>query len=384
MSALARYYKHAGALVAGYDRTPSALTAELEREGIAIHYEDNVTLIPKMYRESPRDVLVIYTPAVPAEHSELQFFQNNSYTIIKRSKALGHIAAGKTTIAVAGTHGKSTTSTLLAHLLAQAGDGCTAFLGGISKNYNSNLILSQSPVLVAEADEFDRSFLQLFPQIAIITATDADHLDIYGTAAEVKQAFAAFANQIKPGGTLILKLGIDLTTENGERKTENGVTENGERRTETGNRKTENALVAPFPVNRSPLTENARVAPRTLHPEPCTLPAPCTVFRYSLDQPCDFYASNIRLLSNGLSQFDIHLPDGILTDCTLGIPGQINIENAVAAVAAVWAYEKWLTENGKRGTENGKRKTENGERGTENGERRTVNGERRTENGKPR
>ena len=282
MSALARYYKHAGAQVAGYDRTPSPLTAELEQEGMDIHYEDDSTLIPPAFTAAPEKTLVIYTPALPAEHREWNYFKENNYTLIKRSKALGHIAATKTTLAVAGTHGKSTVTTLLAHLLTQAGGGCTAFLGGISKNYHTNLLLSNAPALVAEADEFDRSFLQLFPQIAVITATDADHLDIYGDADAVKQAFATFARQVQPGGALILKSGIDM----------------------------------PLPAAA----------------------ARCRIYRYSLDRPCDFYASNIRRADNGLSRFDLHLLDTVIPDCTAGIPGWVNIENAVAAAAAACLY----------------------------------------------
>ena len=288
MSALARYYKHAGAQVAGYDRTPSPLTAELEHEGIAIHYDDDVTLIPPAFTATPENTLVIYTPAVPADHNELNYFKNNNYTLIKRSKALGHIAATKTTLAVAGTHGKSTITTLLAHLLTQAAGGCTAFLGGISKNYHSNLLLSNTPALVAEADEFDRSFLQLFPQIAVITATDADHLDIYGTADEVKKAFADFAGQVKPGGALIVNNKIAAPPQ-------------------------------PSPKGRGGWGE-------------------AVLYRYSLDQPCDFYADNIRRMDNGLLKFDLHLLDTVIPDCMLGIPGRMNVENAVAAAAAAYLY----------------------------------------------
>ncbi len=281
MSALARYYHHAGALVAGYDRTPSPLTAELEREGIAIHYDDNIALIAEEFFAKPEDVLVIYTPAVPKEHSELCYFQSHGYNVIKRSAALGHVAAEKATLAVAGTHGKTTTTTLLAHLLTQAGNGCTAFLGGISKNYNSNLLLSHSPALVAEADEFDRSFLQLFPQIAVITSTDADHLDIYGNADTMKQAFVDFASQVKLEGSLIIKKTVDLPLK----------LQQGQKR-----------------------------------------------YRYSFDQPCDFYASNVRRTDNGLLQFDLHLLHETLYDCVLGIPGWVNVENAVAASAAAYLY----------------------------------------------
>ncbi len=281
MSAIARYYQHAGAVVAGYDRTPSPLTEVLEKEGITIHYEDNVALLPEAFKQSKKDVLVIYTPAVPDNHSELQYFRQQAYTVIKRSAALGHIAAQKTTLAVAGTHGKTTTSTLLSHLLTQAAGGCTAFLGGISKNYATNLLLSHAPALVAEADEFDRSFLQLFPQIAIITAADPDHLDIYGTPEAMQQAFVDFAAQVKPGGVLIVKAGVDL----------------------------------PFKLDKGQ-----------------------RIYHYAFDHKADFYAENVRRLDNGLVQFDIHCPDGVLQDCTLGIPGWVNVENAVAATAAAWAY----------------------------------------------
>ncbi|MDR3180594.1 MAG: Mur ligase domain-containing protein, partial [Prevotellaceae bacterium] len=310
MSALARYYKHAGAQVAGYDRTPSPLTAELEREGVDIHYSDDVALIPPAFTASPDNTLVIYTPAVPAEHSELSYFTNNNYTLIKRSKALGHIAATKTTLAVAGTHGKTTITTMLAHLLTQAAGGCTAFLGGISKNYHSNLLLSDKPALVAEADEFDRSFLQLFPQIAVITATDADHLDIYGTAGEVKKAFADFARQVKPGGALIIKEGVELSLAGGGTGTA--------------------GVDCPPPACGHPLQEgdNPFPVPRS----------PFTVYRYSANRPCDFYADNIRLMDNGLPQFDLHLLGTVLPDCVLGIPGRMNVENAVAATAAAYLY----------------------------------------------
>ncbi|MDR0691968.1 MAG: Mur ligase domain-containing protein, partial [Prevotellaceae bacterium] len=332
MSALARYYKHAGAQVAGYDRTPSPLTAALEHEGMAIHYDDDVALIPPAFTASPENTLVIYTPALPAEHSELNYFKNNNYTLIKRSKALGHIAATKTTLAVAGTHGKSTITTLLAHLLTQVAGGCTAFLGGISKNYGSNLLLSDAPALVAEADEFDRSFLQLFPHIAVITATDADHLDIYGTAAEVKKAFADFAGQVKPGGALIIKLGVDL------------------------------------PQTASPGVGH--------------------VYRYALDQPCDFYADNIRRMDSGLLKFDLHLLDTVLRDCVLGVPGRMNVENAVAAAAAAYLYglnggltdlSKGLTDLSEGLTDLSERLTDLTEGRSEVTERRSEVTERRSE-----
>jgi UDP-N-acetylmuramate--alanine ligase len=276
MSALARYFRHAGAFVAGYDRCPSPLTAALEQEGIPVHYDDNPSAIPAAVLEQPAATLVIYTPALPSDHKELAFLQEQGYHIIKRSKALGEIAATKHCLAVAGTHGKTTTSTLLAHIFAHSGAGCTAFLGGISKNYQSNLLLSHSPWLVAEADEFDRSFLQLHPQKAIITATDADHLDIYGTAQAFSQAFVDFATQIQPGGALVLKAGIDL----------------------------------PLPADR-----------------------PYSLYRYALDQVLDFYADALQVQEDGCYNFTLHLQDIQLPLCHLGIPGLVNVENAVAAAA---------------------------------------------------
>ena len=195
MSAIARYYNHAGYNVSGYDRTPSKLTANLEKEGIKIHFTPSIGEIPADIDET----LVIYTPAIPKDMEELVYVQEKGYRLIKRSRALGEIASTQKCLGVAGTHGKTTTSTLLSHLYTHSGEGCSAFLGGISKNYHTNLLLSKNPVLVAEADEFDRSFLQLFPDVAIITSTDADHLDIYGDVNTIRDAFAEFAGQIKIG-----------------------------------------------------------------------------------------------------------------------------------------------------------------------------------------
>ena len=174
MSALARYFKYKGYEVSGYDRTPSDLTEKLRQEGIGVHYEDRPDLVPNDVEET----LVIFTPAIH-ELEELTFVKEKGYRLVKRAFALGEVAKGQRCLAVSGTHGKTTTSTLLAHILTVSGEGCNAFLGGISKNYDTNLLLSRNPVLVAEADEFDRSFLQLYPHIAVVTATDADHLDIY-------------------------------------------------------------------------------------------------------------------------------------------------------------------------------------------------------------
>ena len=277
MSALARYFLHEGRRVAGYDRTPSPLTEALEREGAAVHYDDCAALIPEEFRD-PARTIVVYTPAVPEDHSEYQYFRHHGFTVEKRSQMLGHLAAGKYVMAVAGTHGKTTTTTLVAWLNRALTDGGSAFLGGISKNFDSNLVLGGGPRLAVEADEFDRSFLRLWPDVAVITSADADHLDIYGTHEAVKAAFAQFAGQIRPGGALILKQGVELAID---------------------------------------------------HPE-------ITIYRYACDEPCDFYARNIRLLEGGYYRYDLVTPDGTIADGTLGIPGRVNIETAVAAAASVW------------------------------------------------
>jgi len=206
MSAIARYYNAKGYKVSGYDRTPSPLTKALESEGIEIHYEDDTAYIPK----DTDNTLVVYTPAIPKNMGELVFVQENGYRVIKRSRMLGEIAQGQRCMAVAGTHGKTTTSTLVSHLFTDSGEGCSAFLGGISKNYDSNLLINKNNVIVAEADEFDRSFLQLFPEIAVITSMDPDHLDIYGDEAHIREAFKAFASQVS--GTVIVKYGLDITS----------------------------------------------------------------------------------------------------------------------------------------------------------------------------
>ncbi|WP_302604388.1 UDP-N-acetylmuramate--L-alanine ligase [uncultured Alistipes sp.] len=277
MSALARYFLHEGKRVAGYDRTPSRLTAELETEGAEVHYDDDVQAIPAAFLD-PRDTMVVYTPAVPQDHSEYRYFCENGFTVEKRSQMLGHLAEGKYVMAVAGTHGKTTTSTLVAWLNRALTGGGSAFLGGISKNFGGNLVLGDGPRLAVEADEFDRSFLRLFPDVAVVTSADADHLDIYGTHEAVKEAFSQFVRQIRPGGFLVIKQGVDIVLDN--------------------------------PAIR--------------------------VYRYAYDTPCDFYARNVRLQEGGHYLFDLVTPGGAVEDCTLGIPGWVNIENAVAAVAAVW------------------------------------------------
>jgi len=276
MSALARYYRHEGLFVAGYDRTPSVLTAALEQEGVSIHYEDNPSAIPPSVLEDRDGTLVIYTPAIPHDHLEWNYLIQKEYRIVKRSQALGEIACSKDCLAVAGTHGKTTTTTLLAHIFTQSGAGCTAFLGGISKNYRTNLLLSLSPNLVAEADEFDRSFLQLHPQMAVVTAVDADHLDIFGNYQAVEKAFTEFVSQIKPHGVLLIKEGVNL-------------------------------------------------------PLPTTNLFRC--YRYAIDKKSDFYASQLTFEPDGSTRFSLHLLDEAIPDCHLALPGRINVENGVAAAA---------------------------------------------------
>ncbi len=217
MSALARYFLHEGRHVAGYDRTRSQLTEALESEGAAVHYDEDVAQIPAPFLDPDRTV-VVYTPAVPRDHAEYRYFLEHGFTVEKRSQMLGLLAEGKYVMAVAGTHGKTTTSTLIAWLNRALTGGGSAFLGGISKNFDGNLVLGDGPRLAVEADEFDRSFLRLFPDVAVVTSADADHLDIYGTHEAVKEAFAQFIGQIRAGGSLVLKLGVDIRVDNPDRK----------------------------------------------------------------------------------------------------------------------------------------------------------------------
>ena len=281
MSALARYFLHGGYAVAGYDRTPSHLTGELEAEGAAVHYEDDVRLIPEGFLD-PKKTMVVYTPAVPQDHGEYRYFREHGFCVEKRSQMLGHLAEGKYVMAVAGTHGKTTTSTMVAWLNRALTGGGSAFLGGISKNFGGNLVLGDGGRLAVEADEFDRSFLRLYPDVAVVTSADADHLDIYGTHEAVKEAFSQFVRQIRPGGSLIIKRGVDI------------------------------------------VIDNPGIA----------------VYRYSYDEPCDFYARNVQLLEGGHYRYDLVTPSGAFEGCTLGVPGWVNIENAVAAVASVWCAAK--------------------------------------------
>ena len=270
MSAIARYYNVKGYAVSGYDKTPSPLTHALEDEGIGVHYTDDISFIPKDKEET----LVVYTPAIPKDMGELVYVQENGYRVIKRSRMRGEIATGQRCMAVAGTHGKTTTSTLVSHLFTDSGEGCSAFLGGISKNYDSNLLTHSNDVIVAEADEFDRSFLQLFPEIAVITSMDADHLDIYGDEAHIVEAFKAFASQVS--GTVIVKHGLDITSKDTKAK----------------------------------------------------------IYTYAYDNPeADFYAEPSE---NG--HFNLHYPGGVIEDCVVGIPGWVNIENGVGASAIALTY----------------------------------------------
>ena len=281
MSALARYFLHEGKHVAGYDRTETPLTQQLEAEGASVCYEDDVENIPAAYRVAD-STLVVYTPAVPEEHPQMQYFRRGGFKMEKRSQMLGHLSEGKYVMAVAGTHGKTTTSTLIAWLNQSVGAGGNAFLGGISKNFSSNLVLGEGDRLAVEADEFDRSFLRLKPDVAVITSVAADHLDIYGTYEAVVEAFGQFAALIKPGGALVLKQGVDI----------------------------------PLPVG-------------------------IDIWRYSYDcAESDFYASNIKLCEGGYYDFDVVTPDGVIEGCHLGIPGWVNVENAVAAVASMWCAAK--------------------------------------------
>ncbi|MBQ6198300.1 MAG: UDP-N-acetylmuramate--L-alanine ligase [Bacteroidales bacterium] len=275
MSAIARYYKFKGFDVAGYDRTPSELTAQLEKEGISVHYEDRPDLIPSDVNET----LIVYTPAVPADLGEMVKASEGGYALLKRSRTLGEIARGQRCLAVAGTHGKTTTSTLTAHIFTETGEGCSAFLGGISRNYGTNLLMSKTPTVVAEADEFDRSFLQLFPEIAVITAVDPDHLDIYGDYEHVVEAFRAFASQVS--GTVIAKKGTPIRPEDTK--------------------------------------------------------ATLLTYHY-IDPGADFYAIGPKPDQCGYFHYDLKWPGGILKDIKVGAPGWVNAENSVAAAAIALTY----------------------------------------------
>ena len=275
MSALARYFRFIGKQVSGYDKTPSPLTLELEKEGIDVHYNDDLQKVP-----APSEInttVVIYTPAVPNDFPELRYFRANGFYIQKRSQILGLLTAGKRCIAIAGTHGKTSVTTMTSHLLKQSAVDCSAFMGGISKNYGTNLLLSgnDSQYIVVEADEFDRSFLQLHPELAVITWMDADHLDIYGDHQSMIKAFADFVSQIRKGGTLLYKKDLDID----------------------------------FQWNKN-----------------------IGYFSYSITKEADFQALSIHII-DGAYHFDLKTSFGVIKDLSLTYPGLMNVENAVAACA---------------------------------------------------
>ena len=274
MSALVRYFLSKGKIVAGYDRTPSDLTEKLIEEGADIHYEEDITLIPEECKKK-ESTMVVFTPAIPETHRELQFFRNNGFEILKRAQVLGMLTRTEKGLCVAGTHGKTTTSSMTAHLLHQSHIGCNAFLGGISKNYKTNLLLSStSEYVVIEADEFDRSFHQLTPYATVVTAVDSDHLDIYGTREAYLESFNKYTSLIVPGGYLIAKKGIELSPR---------------------------------------VQENVKV------------------YSYGIEEG-DFRTENIRI-GNGEIIFDYISPFGNIKDIQLGVPVYVNIENGVAAMA---------------------------------------------------
>ena len=311
MAALERYFLAKGKRIAGYDRTPSELTDALQNEGVEITFDENPDLIPDYCRD-PETTLVVYTPAVPDSHAGMQYFRNNGFEVVKRAKLLGIVTDDTLGLCFAGTHGKTTTSSMMAHILEVSGMGSNAFLGGVLRNYNSNFLLSESsPFSVIEADEFDRSFHHLRPYIAVVTSTDPDHLDIYGTYEAYLESFAHFTSLIKPSGSLIVHEGLALKP-----RVQEGV----------------------------------------------------YTYTYSLDKG-DFHAQNVRK-GNGKIMFDFVHPDGIIADIDLGVPVSINIENAIAAMAVAWLihvpaeamrkamatfqgpkrrFEFWLKEDGPHG-----------------------------------
>ncbi len=269
MSALARYFNTQGVKVSGYDKTPTALTEDLIKEGICIHFEDDINQIDKLA------TVVVYTPAIPVEHKELNYLRDNGYNVVKRSDVLQWVTENAFTIGIAGTHGKTTTTSMTAHILRHTGYGCNAFLGGIASNYGTNFWSDEKNVVVVEADEYDRSFLKLSPNIAVVTAVDPDHLDIYGTAEEVLKAFGQYTDKIKPGGNLIQKYATD------------------------------------FPVN----------------------PNQKTILSYSYNEPkAHYHTTNLKVV-DGSYHFDLVYPGGIVKDVILNMGGLHNVENATAAMA---------------------------------------------------
>ena len=269
MSALARYFNTQGVKVSGYDKTPTPLTDDLVKEGIQIHFEDDLAQIDK------EATVIVYTPAIPADHKELNFYRDNGYNVVKRSDVLQWVTENAFTIGIAGTHGKTTTTSMTAHILRHTEYGCNAFLGGIASNYGTNFWSHEKNVVVVEADEYDRSFLKLAPNVAVVTAVDPDHLDIYGTAEEVLKAFGQYTDKIKPNGILIQKYGTV------------------------------------FPVN----SHNKEV------------------FTYAYNEPkASFHTSNLKVV-DGSYHFDIVHPKGIVKEVVLNMGGLHNVENATAAIA---------------------------------------------------
>lgn len=276
MSALAKYFHAKGYIVSGYDKTSTPLTKSLEQQGIKIHFTDDEKNIPNEIKNNSLESLIVITPAIPKESIELNFFLQNNYTLIKRAAILGEITKGANTIAVAGTHGKTTTSTLVAHLMKEGEVDCSAFLGGISSNFNSNLLIGNDNCAVVEADEYDRSFLTLSPSTAIVTSVDPDHLDIYHEHKNLKESFELFTEKILANGNLIVKLNLDFTTrENNSAKK----------------------------------------------------------YTYSIGGKSDFFASDIQLI-DGLYLFTLNTPSGKIENLELGMAGLHNLENAIAASAA--------------------------------------------------
>ncbi len=278
MSALARYFRTKGFVVAGYDKTETKLTNDLQSEGIVICFDDSAEIIPIEFTNN-KNTLVVLTPAIPSDNPQLRYFVDNNFTIQKRAQVLGEITRQSKGICIAGTHGKTTTSTIAAHLLYQSQVSCSAFLGGISNNYNSNLLISkESNLVVIEADEYDRSFHQLSPYMAVITSADPDHLDIYDNAAVFRESFEHFTSLIRPGGALIMRKGIDVVP-----SLQKGV----------------------------------------------------KLYTYSMEDGGDFHAENIATIK-GEIHFDFVTPNDRINNVRLGVPAKINVENSVAAMALAW------------------------------------------------
>lgn len=282
MSALARYFNSLEIPVGGYDKVSKPLTQELEKEGIIIHYEDEPSLIPSPFTENKKNTLVVYTPAIPEYHRELRYFRENGFSVMKRSEVLGMISKGKKCIAVAGTHGKTSVSAMIAQIFMNSELSCNAMLGGISKNYNSNIVVDpNSEYLVAEADEFDRSFLQLAPDTAVITSIDEDHLDIYNNKEAINEAFSEFVTKLSKNGSLLKHKDVKIV-----------------------------------------LPEDKKIARYT----------------YALKGDADFRAENISIVE-GRYRFDFVTPKEKITNFSLAVPGLLNVENAIAALSVAYLYD---------------------------------------------